>query len=115
MTRLRLLGFLAVLFVCTAAAAQSNWPRFRGPKADGVAPDNANLPMTWTTTENVKWVADIPGWGWSCPIVWGERVFLTSVVSEEEEEKCCAKQGSVSGARSARTGQGRASLDGLLL
>ena len=40
--------------------------------------------MTWTTTENVKWVADIPGWGWSCPIVWGDRVFLTSVVSEEE-------------------------------
>ncbi len=82
--RLRLLGFLGVVFVCTAAAAQSTWPRFRGPDADGVAPDNASLPMTWTTTENVKWVADIPGWGWSCPIVWGERVFLTSVVSEEE-------------------------------
>jgi hypothetical protein len=32
----------------------------------------------------VNWVADIPGWGWSCPIVWGDRVFVTSVVGEEE-------------------------------
>jgi len=31
----------------------------------------------------VKWVADVPGWGWSCPIVWGDRVFLTAVVSDE--------------------------------
>ncbi len=79
-----LLGLLAVICLTTATVAQDNWPRFRGPNADGVAPDNAGLPMTWTTINNVKWVADIPGWGWSCPIVWGERVFLTSVVSEEE-------------------------------
>ncbi|MEX2138278.1 MAG: PQQ-binding-like beta-propeller repeat protein [Pirellulales bacterium] len=43
--------------------------------------------MTWTTTENVKWVADVPGWGWSSPVVWGNRVFLTSVVSAEENDK----------------------------
>ncbi len=79
-----LLGLLAVICLTTATVAQDNWPRFRGPNADGVAPDNAGLPMTWTTINNVKWVADIPGWGWSCPIVWGDRVFLTSVVSEEE-------------------------------
>jgi len=40
--------------------------------------------MTWSKTENVKWVVDIPGWGWSCPIVWGEKVFLTTVVSDAE-------------------------------
>jgi outer membrane protein assembly factor BamB len=61
-----------------------NWPRFRGPNADGVAPDNAGLPTTWTTTENVQWVADVPGWGWSCPIVWGDRVFLSTVIGDEE-------------------------------
>lgn len=49
-----------------------------------MAPDHAGLPTTWTTTDNVKWVADVPGWGWSCPIVWGDRVFLTSVVSDEQ-------------------------------
>jgi len=68
----------------TAAASQDNWPRFRGPNADGVAPDHASLPTKWTTTEDVKWVAEVPGWGWSCPIVWGNRVFLTSVVSDEK-------------------------------
>lgn len=79
-----LLGLLALTCLATASAAQNNWPRFRGPNADGVASDNAGLPMTWTTTENVKWVAEVPGWGWSCPVVWEDRVFLTSVVSEEE-------------------------------
>ncbi len=40
--------------------------------------------MSWTSTENVKWAADVPGWGWSCPVVWGDRVFLTAVKSDEE-------------------------------
>lgn len=65
-------------------AAEENWPRFRGEDARGVAKDNEKLPTTWTTTENVKWVADVPGWGWSCPVVWGNKVFLTTVVSEEK-------------------------------
>ena len=82
------LFFLLVLLTaaCPSMAihAEGNWPRFRGPNADGVAPDNADPPTTWTTTDNVKWVADVPGWGWSCPIVWGDRVFLTSVLSDEE-------------------------------
>ena len=63
-----------------------NWPRFRGANADGVAPDNPRLPERWSKTENVKWVTDVPGWGWSSPIVWGDKVFLTSVVSEEPNE-----------------------------
>lgn len=49
-----------------------------------MAPDNAGLGTKCTTTENVKWVADVPGWGWSCPIVRGHRVFLTSVVRDEK-------------------------------
>jgi outer membrane protein assembly factor BamB len=68
------------------AYGQDNWPRFRGANADGVAPDHENLPVSWTATENVKWVADVPGWGWSCPVVWGNRVFLTTVVGDEENE-----------------------------
>jgi outer membrane protein assembly factor BamB len=79
-----LLGLLTAACPSTATRAEHNWPRFRGPNADGVAPDNTGLPTTWTTTENVKWVADLPGWGWSCPVVWGDRVFLTTVVSDEE-------------------------------
>ncbi|NQT39613.1 MAG: PQQ-binding-like beta-propeller repeat protein [Planctomycetes bacterium] len=84
MKRLFLLGLLTATCLPTVAHAQDLWPRFRGPGADGVAPDNAGLPTTWTTTENVKWAAEVPGWGWSCPIVWGDRVFLTTVVSDDQ-------------------------------
>jgi len=78
--------FWLLTFVCCswATAAEIHWPRFRGPNADGVAPDHRGLPLTWTTTKNVKWVADVPGWGWSCPVVWGDRVFLTSVIADQQ-------------------------------
>ncbi|MBC8351114.1 MAG: PQQ-binding-like beta-propeller repeat protein [Planctomycetes bacterium] len=75
---------IAILLCAATAAAEDNWPRFRGPNADGVAKDNAGLPSTWTNTDNVKWIADVPGWGWACPIVWGDRVFLSTVVGDED-------------------------------
>jgi len=66
--------------------ADDNWPRFRGPNADGVAADNDRLPVTWNRTKNVEWVADVPGWGWACPILWGDQVFVSTVVSDEEND-----------------------------
>ena len=70
---------------------QANSPRFRGPNADGVAADDARLPDTWSKTENIQWIADVPGWGLSCPVVWGDKVFLTTVVSDGE--KAAPKKG----------------------
>jgi outer membrane protein assembly factor BamB len=67
------------------AAVDANWPRFRGPRGDGVA-YGANLPATWSTTSNVVWSCAIPGKGWSSPVVWGDRVFVTSVVGPEKIE-----------------------------
>jgi hypothetical protein len=84
MKRLFILGLLTVTWLSASGQEQNSWPRFRGPHADGVAPDNPGLPTTWTTTENVRWIASVPGWGWSCPVVWGNCVFLTTVVSETE-------------------------------
>jgi outer membrane protein assembly factor BamB len=52
----------------------------------GVA-DNPNLPDTWSATENVAWKTDIKGRGWSSPIVWGEKIFLTTVVNLGEAEE----------------------------
>ncbi|MEX2172652.1 MAG: PQQ-binding-like beta-propeller repeat protein [Pirellulales bacterium] len=63
-----------------------NWPQFRGPGSRGVA-DGANLPHRWSATENVAWKTDIPGRGWSSPIVWGDRVFLTTVVTTGTSEE----------------------------
>lgn len=64
-----------------------NWTRFRGPTAMGVAEDDPRLPETWNETDNVVWVADVDGWGWSGPVVWGDKVFLTSVSSDAEYER----------------------------
>ena len=57
------------------------WPRFRGPEANPAVP-NGRLPDKWSKTENVEWSAEIPGRGWSSPIVNGRSVFLTTVVTE---------------------------------
>lgn len=68
-----------------AAAPSANWPQFRGPDAAGVSA-NANLPDKWSATENVAWKTDVAGRAWSSPIVWGNRVFLTTVVNLGESE-----------------------------
>src|SRR5687767_14259809 len=62
------------------AAGPSEWPQFRGPGGAGVA-DQSSLPEKWSTSENVAWAVEIPGRGWSSPIVWRDRVFVTSAVS----------------------------------
>ena len=67
------------------ADSSANWPQFRGPGALGVS-DHPNLPDRWSTNENVAWKIEVPGRGWSSPIVWGERVFVTTVVSDGEME-----------------------------
>src|SRR5215210_1237944 len=75
-----------ILLLIAGAAANDRWPQFRGPGSLGVVEDPA-LPDTWSATENVAWKAEIPGTGWSSPIVWGDNIFVTSVVSAVEGEK----------------------------
>ncbi len=60
----------------------NNWPGFRGPGSLPVS-DNPNLPDHWSTTDNVEWVAEVPGVGWSSPVVWGRNIFLTAATSEQ--------------------------------
>lgn len=83
---LRVIGFAACLILSPLSMVHGvdHWTRFRGEDGNSVARDNANLPTRWSTTENVRWAIDLPGWGWSCPIVWGDKVFLTTVVSDEQ-------------------------------
>src|SRR6185295_8311070 len=63
------------------AFGPTDWPQFRGGDAAGVA-DQFALPVSWSARQNVAWVTDIPGRGWSSPIVWGNRVYVTSAVSD---------------------------------
>jgi outer membrane protein assembly factor BamB len=62
-----------------------DWPQFRGTQA-GVAADHPDLPDRWSPTENVAWKVDVPGIGWSSPVVWGSHVFLTTVVNTTQQE-----------------------------
>jgi outer membrane protein assembly factor BamB len=64
-----------------AVQADGNWPQFRGPGSRSISAE-PGLPDTWSTTENVIWKVEVPGRGWSSPIVWSDRVIVTSVVSE---------------------------------
>ena len=82
----RLVATIIVIFASLiGVSADTNWPQFRGPQSLGAVED-PRLPDKWSKTENVAWKADIPGMGWSSPIVWGNRIFLTSVIKSGETE-----------------------------
>ncbi len=76
---LSLVGAIGVCIFCPAtAAAQTNWPQFRGERG-GVVPDDPTLPETWGLDENIAWSLDLPGRSWSSPIVWDDHVFVLGV------------------------------------
>lgn len=60
-----------------------DWPRFRGPNGQGISRET-NLPLVWSATSNVIWKAEVPGEGWSSPIVQGDRVFVTTATEGGE-------------------------------
>ncbi|MFO0816987.1 MAG: PQQ-binding-like beta-propeller repeat protein [Pirellulales bacterium] len=96
MTRIGLLTLHCCLLItcewsAKAADGPSSWPQFRGPGSRGVAEGENKLPERWSATENVAWKRDIAGRGWSSPVVWGEHVFLTTVVNTGTTEE--AKKG----------------------
>ena len=78
---------IGVLIAGCAAALSDNWPSFRGADAMSQAENDPRLPETWSTTENIAWKVEVPGLGWSSPVVWGNRVFVTTVVSEGKIEE----------------------------
>jgi outer membrane protein assembly factor BamB len=67
-----------------AAEAAASWPQWRGPSGQGVALDT-RVPLTWGDTENLLWKTGLPGTGNSTPVVWGDRVFLTSAGDKGHE------------------------------
>src|SRR5262245_23351860 len=68
-----LVGLTALL-----AAAPGEWAYWRGPNADGMALGDA--PTRWSDTQGIHWKITVPGSGLSSPVVWGDRLFLTSAV-----------------------------------
>jgi outer membrane protein assembly factor BamB len=78
---MRVFGIAAGVFILLGASlsADDNWPQFRGPGSRGTS-DERDLPEAWSKTENVAWATKIAGRGWSSPIVWGDKIFLTSAI-----------------------------------
>lgn len=81
-----LVASLLILVLLATVPASDKWPQFRGSDSSGVTED-ASLPDRWSATENVAWKTEIPGTGWSSPVVWGNSIYVTSVVSTVEGEK----------------------------
>lgn len=84
-TRYPLLSFcLAVLvsipaFAADGAERNRNWPQWRGPLGTGLAPE-ANPPLEWSESKNIKWKVDLPGSGNATPIVWDDKVFILTAI-----------------------------------
>ena len=101
------LMFVAVLAQLSAQAPRSAasaawWPHWRGPALTGVAPGDA--PVQWSDTSNIAWKVEIPGRGHSSPVIWGDRIFLTTAIPTGRRSEPAATGG--------RGGRGRFGGDG---
>lgn len=90
---------MLIVFVMGVVEAQENWPQWRGPQGNGVS-QATGLPTTWSAVDNIVWKAPLPSWSGSTPVIWGERIFLTSpsavdtaAVKEAEQQKPEESQG----------------------
>ena len=82
----RMLGAVCALaLVC--AAADGDWPQFRGPSGSGLG-SGTNPPVQWDAVKgtNILWTAEIPGLANSSPVVWGERIFVTTAISSDPKQ-----------------------------
>src|SRR5689334_9300130 len=77
-----LFGAMTCVIVAMPAAAE-NWPGWRGPRADGTSKDKG-FPTKWSATDNVAWKCEIPGRGHSSPVVWEDRIFVTSCIEGDD-------------------------------
>jgi outer membrane protein assembly factor BamB len=78
--RVRFAIVVAVLGLVAASAVRGEgWPCFRGPGRQGISQEK-NVPLKWSAAENIRWKTAIPGEGWSSPVVFGDRVFVTTAL-----------------------------------
>jgi outer membrane protein assembly factor BamB len=86
LTRLTGFGLMAALWATTTFAGE--WPCWRGPLLNGVS-DETKAPIQWSSgtngVSNIAWKTAIPGWGHSSPIIWGDRIFLTTYVPDGQK------------------------------
>lgn len=89
----RVIAFVAgVLLLNSTWGADANWPTWRGPSLNGVAPEGA-YPLEWSDESGIAWQIDLPGVGGSTPAVWGDRIFITAPIEGANALLCMNAQG----------------------
>ena len=88
-----MLEFFRHLRLCVSlvflAGGDADWPQFRGPDGQGHA-DAKGLPLTWSEKENIAWKVEVPGLGWSSPVIQGQRIWLTTASTTSRRCGSCA-------------------------
>src|SRR5687768_4538525 len=82
---LALIAAISLGIATTGSSAAGNWPQWRGPDGSGISTEK-NLPAQWSTTRNIKWKTPIDGRGHSSPIVWDNKIFVTTAIEGEVVE-----------------------------
>jgi len=83
-TRCSALALIVTFCFSVSPACAEDWPCWRGPRGDGTSLET-NLPLKWSQTENIAWKVPIPGRGYSSPVIWGDRIFLTTCLEKESK------------------------------
>src|SRR5688572_26749457 len=80
-------SFLVALALGCAATlfAADDWPQFRGPSGNAVG-SGERLATEWNSEKNIAWKAKIPGFAWSQPIVWGDKILVTTAITENQQK-----------------------------
>ncbi len=80
---------LTAALCAQGTSLDKTWPDYRGPRRDGHAPQ-AQIPLRWSEEKNVRWKTPIHGKGWSSPVVWGDRVWLSSATADGHQNHVIA-------------------------
>src|SRR5689334_14990225 len=105
-TARRLLLACSVALGTAGVAAADNWPQWRGPSNDGISKETG-LPTRWGADQNIAWKLDLPGMAGSTPVVWGDRIFLTSEDGDDLVLLCVSTAGKELWKRKLGTGKQR--------
>ena len=76
---------LLTMTIAVSISEAADWPGFRGPHGNGVC-DEKSIPLKWGPSDNIAWKVKLPGPGASSPVIWGDRVFVTSFTGKKAAE-----------------------------
>lgn len=79
-----LCALILVMLSCLSSLSAAEWPQWRGPDGQGHS-SAKNLPITWNDKENIVWRAELPGRGWSSPVIDGSQIWMTTAVEFEAD------------------------------